>query len=167
MDFTPGTFNFENPILPQTRVRTTLAKQLALYVVLYSPLQMASDLPENYRNEKAFDFIKMVPVNWEETRIPDAVIGDYVITARKDRASDDWFVGAITDENRRELILDLSFLLPDASYRAQIFKDGDNADCENNPADISYAETTVNASQKMSLILAPGGGQAIRFMPVR
>jgi alpha-glucosidase len=167
MDFTPGTFNFKNHLLPQTRVRTTLAKQLALYVVIYSPLQMASDMPDNYRNKKAFDFIKMVPVNWEETRIPDAAIGDYVITARKDRASDDWFVGAVTDENRRELVLDLSFLMPDKSYRAQIFKDGDKADWESNPTDISYAETTVDASQKMSLILAPGGGQAIRFTPVK
>jgi alpha-glucosidase len=167
MDFTPGTFDFKNPVLPNTRVHTTLAKQLALYVVLYSPLQMASDMPENYRNRKAFDFIRMVPVNWEETRIPDAVIGDYIITARKDRASDDWFVGAITDENRRELTLSLSFLMPDKSYRALIFKDGEKADWEDNPTDISYVEMTVNASQKMSLILAPGGGQAIRFTPVR
>lgn len=167
IDFTPGTFNFNNPVLPRTHVRTTLAKQLALFVVIFSPLQMASDMPENYRNKKALEFIKMVPVNWEQTRIPDAEIGDYVITVRKDRDSDDWFVGAITDENRRELVLDLSFLMPDASYHAQIFKDGENADCENNPADISYAETTVNASQKMSLTLAPGGGQAIRFTPVK
>jgi alpha-glucosidase len=167
MDFTPGTFNFKNPVLPHTRVRTTLAKQLALYVVIYSPLQMASDIPENYRNIKAFEFIKWVPVNWEETRIPAAAIGDYVITARKDRASDDWYVGAITDENRRELVLDLSFLMPEKLYRAQIFKDGANADWDNNPTDISYAETTVDASQKMSLILAPGGGQAIRFTPVK
>lgn len=167
MDFTPGTFNFENPVLPQTRVRTTLAKQLALYVVLYSPLQMASDLPENYRNNIAFEFIKIVPVNWEDTRIPDAVIGDYVITVRKDRHSDDWYAGAITDENARELTLDLSFLTPDKSYRACIFKDGDHASWETNPTDIRYAETTVNASQKLSLILAPGGGQAIRFTPVQ
>jgi alpha-glucosidase len=167
MDFTPGTFNFKNLILPHTRVRTTLAKQLALYVVIYSPLQMASDLPENYRNHKAFEFIRMVPVDWEETRIPGAVIGDYIITARKDRHSDDWYVGAITDENARELILDLSFLAPDISYRALIFKDGEKADWENNPTDFSYAERTVTTSQKMSLILAPGGGQAIRFTPVR
>jgi alpha-glucosidase len=167
MDYTPGIFNFKNPVLPGTRVRTTLAKQLALYVVIYSPLQMASDLPENYRNKKAFEFIKKVPVDWEETRIPDAVIGDYVITARKDRASDDWYVGAITDENRRELTLSLSFLMPDKTYLAQIYKDGENADWEANPVDFKYAETIVNSSQKMTLVLAPGGGQAIRFTPVR
>jgi alpha-glucosidase len=166
MDFTPGTFNFNNPVLPQTRVRTTLAKQLALYVVLYSPLQMASDLPENYCDQKAFDFIRMVPVDWEETRIPDARIGDYVITARKDRNSGDWYVGAITDENERELTLDLSFLLPDKTYLAQIFKDGDHANWESNPTDISITETNVNSSQQLRLKLAPGGGQAIRFSEV-
>ncbi|MDE6715537.1 MAG: glycoside hydrolase family 97 protein, partial [Muribaculaceae bacterium] len=96
MDFTFGTFNFDNPNSPHARVQTTLAKQLALYVIIYSPLQMASDLPENYRGNKAFDFIKDVPVDWDTTQVVDAVIGDYVITARKDRNSDDWYVGAIT-----------------------------------------------------------------------
>jgi alpha-glucosidase len=166
MDFTPGTFDFTNHVLPYTRVRTTLAKQLALYVVLYSPLQMASDLPENYRNNKAFEFIKMVPVDWEESRILDARIGDYVVTARKDRNSEDWYVGAITDENMRELTIDLSFLLSEKSYLAQIFKDGDHASWENNPTGISYLEIKVDSSQKLALSLASGGGQAIRFTPM-
>jgi len=163
MDFTPGTFDFSNPVLPQTKVQTTLAKQLALYVILYSPLQMASDLPENYGNRKAFEFIKVVPVDWEETRIPDARIGDYVITARKDRNSEDWYVGAITDEHQRELTLDLSFLMPDKTYLAQIFKDGDNANWENNPTDIAITEIRVNSSQQLTMKLASGGGQAIRL----
>jgi len=163
MDFTPGTFDFSNPVLPQTKVQTTLAKQLALYVILYSPLQMASDLPENYGNKKAFKFIKAVPVDWEETRIPDARIGDYVITARKDRNSEDWYVGAITDEHQRELTLDLSFLMPDKTYLAQIFKDGDNANWENNPIDIAITEIRVNSSQQLTMKLASGGGQAIRL----
>jgi alpha-glucosidase len=165
MDFTPGTFNFSNPVLPQTRVQTTLAKQLALYVILYSPLQMASDLPENYKNKKAFEFINIVPVVWEETRIPDAIIGDYVITARKDRNSEDWYVGAITDENKRELTLDLSFLLNDKPYLAQIYKDGEQADWKQNPTDIAFQEVIVNSTQKLVLRLASGGGQAIRFTP--
>ncbi|MBN2763633.1 MAG: glycoside hydrolase family 97 C-terminal domain-containing protein, partial [Bacteroidales bacterium] len=133
------------------------------YVVLYSPLQMASDLPENYINNKAFDFIRMVPADWEETRIPDARIGDYVITARKDRNSEDWYVGAITDENQREIMLDLSFLLPDKNYLALIFKDGKLADWKDNPTDFNYSEQRVNSSQQLLLKLASGGGQAIRF----
>ncbi|MBN1415105.1 MAG: glycoside hydrolase family 97 protein [Bacteroidales bacterium] len=165
MDFTPGTFNFSNHLLPQTRVRTTLAKQLALYVVLYSPLQMASDLIENYRNNKAFEFIMMVPVNWEESRVLDARIGDYVITARKDRNSEDWYVGAITDDSPRELTLCLSFLLYDKTYLAQIFKDGNDASWEKNPVDLTYNEIKVNSSDKLTLTLASGGGQAIRFTP--
>ncbi len=163
VDFTPGTFSFSNPVLPETRVQTTLAKQLALYVVLYSPLQMASDLPENYGNHKAFKFIKAVPADWEETRIPDAKIGDYVITARKDRYTEDWYVGAITDESPRELALDLCFLVPDKTYLAQIFSDGTQANWKSNPYDISIREARVNSSQQILLKLAPGGGQAIRF----
>ncbi|MGE5447521.1 MAG: glycoside hydrolase family 97 protein, partial [Bacteroidales bacterium] len=110
MDFTFGTFNFTNPVHPQTRVQTTLAKQLALYVVIYSPLQMASDLPENYANNPAFEFIEMVPVDWAKSIVLDGKIGDYVMTARKDKHSGDWFVGAITDETARNLTLKLDFL---------------------------------------------------------
>jgi alpha-glucosidase len=105
MDFTPGTFNFTNHLLSRTRVKTTLAKQLALYVVIYSPLQMASDLPENYQGNQALNFIKSVPTDWEESRVINASIGDFVITARKDRNSEEWYLGAITDENSRVLEL--------------------------------------------------------------
>ncbi|MCH5215773.1 MAG: glycoside hydrolase family 97 protein [Muribaculaceae bacterium] len=163
MDFTFGTFNFDNPNSPHARVQTTIAKQLALYVVIYSPLQMASDLPENYRGNKAFDFIKDVPVDWDTTQVVDAVIGDYVVTARKDRNSDDWYVGAITDENAREYSLKLDFLAPDATYVAQIYADGDDADWVSNPTSFKYEEVQVTSNDTLQLKLATGGGTAIRF----
>jgi alpha-glucosidase len=163
MDFTFGTFNFSNPVNPGTRVRTTLAKQVALYVVIYSPLQMASDLPENYSQNKAFDFIKTVPVDWEETRVPDAKIGDYAMFVRRDRNSEDWYCGAITDENARTLTLNLDFLIPDKTYIARIISDGPSADWSANPTDFQYTEKEVKYSDRIELILAPGGGQAIRF----
>lgn len=164
MDFTPGTFDFRNPTNPNTRVRTTLAKQLALYVVLYSPLQMASDEPENYAGKKAFDFIKAVPVNWEKTLIPDARIGDYAIFVRKDRDSDNWYLGCITDENARELNINLSFLDQGATYTARIYEDGPGADWEKNPLSFHYEEKTVNNSQIIPVFLAPGGGCAIELV---
>jgi alpha-glucosidase len=167
MDFTFGTFNFTNPVHPNTRVQTTLAKQVALYMIIYSPLQMASDLPENYVQNEAFDFIKSVPVNWEETRVLQAEIGNYILIARKDRASNEWFVGAITDEQERSLQLDLSFLKPGIKYKAEIISDGENADWKNNPCDFAYKTMEVQASDKLTLNLAKGGGQAIRLIPLR
>jgi|WetSurSiteA1Bulk_404760.scaffolds.fasta_scaffold00946_5 alpha-glucosidase len=163
-DFTPGTFNFENPSMPNTRVRTTLAKQLALYVVIYSPLQMASDAPENYKGVKAFDFIKSVPVSWEKTLVPDARIGDYAIFARKNRNSENWFMGCITDENARELNINLSFLDKGATYIARIYSDGEDADWNSNPNSMIYQETEVNSSKIIPVTLAPGGGCAIELV---
>jgi alpha-glucosidase len=167
MDFTPGTFNFTNPVLPQTRVRTTLAKQLALYVVIYSPLQMASDLPENYTNLEALSFISSVPVDWEETRVLDAQIGDYVITARKDRNTDTWYLGAITDEHPRILSVSLSFLGLAPEYTACIWADGEKTNWESNPAEIVYVEKRVQPTDHLDIKLAAGGGQAIRFSAVK
>lgn len=165
MDFTFGTFNFTNPVHPQTRVQTTIAKQLALYLIIYSPLQMASDLSENYENNKAFEFIKNVSVDWEETRVLKAKIGDYVVIARKDRNSEDWYLGAITDENKREIIVDLSFLLIDLTYQAHIYADGNNANWKTNPLDLKFSEKKVTSKDRLRLILAEGGGTAIRFIP--
>ena len=166
MDFTPGTFDILIPSKPNNRVNTTLAKQLALFVIIYSPLQMASDLPENYENNKAFDFIKAVPVDWEDTRVLDSKIGDYVVIVRKDRNSDEWYLGAITDENSRELSVDLSFLTMDIKYQAQIYADGDKADWETNPLDFQYFEMNVSSDEELVINLASGGGQAIRFNPI-
>lgn len=161
MDFTPGTFNFENPSNPNTHVRATLAKQLALSVILYTPLQMASDMIENYENNPAFEFITSCPTNWSKTIIPHAEIGDYITVARKDRNSENWFVGSITDENSRELTLSLNFLDKDSKYIAKIFSDGNNADYKTNPYPVDIRILEVDCMSKLNLKLAPGGGTAI------
>ena len=165
MDYTFGTFNFDNPVYPGTRVRTTLAKELALYVVIYSPMQMASDTPANYAAQPAaFQFIKDVPVDWETTIVPDAVIGDYVVTVRQDRNTPDWYLGAITDEQPRELDVKLDFLEPGAEYTAQIYADAPYADWESNPTAYTVSEQTVKSTDTLPLKLAAGGGTAIRFV---
>jgi alpha-glucosidase len=165
MDFTFGTFNFTNPVYPQTRVQTTIAKQLALYVVIYSPLQMASDLPENYENKPAFEFIEEVPVDWAKTIIKDGKIGDFVVTARKDKHSEDWFVGAITDENARNIQLDFSFLEEGKNYKAKIFRDAADTDWKINPYPVVIEELEIDSKSLLELYLAPGGGAAIRISP--
>lgn len=164
-DFTPGTFNFNYCVHEGTRVNTTLAKQLALYVIIFSPLQMASDLPENYVQNEAFEFIKWVPVTWDDTKVVAAKIGDYVAIVRKDRNSDDWYLGVITDEMPRILNIDLSFLNNDCQYLAQIVADGKSADWNKNPTDFQFVEKLVSANENIIIKLAPGGGQAIRFIP--
>ncbi|MDR2806094.1 MAG: glycoside hydrolase family 97 protein [Dysgonamonadaceae bacterium] len=161
MDFTFGTFNFDNPVYPQTRVQTTIAKQLALYVVIYSPLQMASDLPENYAGHPAFEFIEAVPVEWEKTIIQEGIIGDYVVTARKDKHSNDWFLGAITDENARNLKINFSFLDKGKTYKAKIFKDASDANWKTKPYSIETEEREVDITTLQDLYLAPGGGAAV------
>lgn len=164
MDFTFGTFNFENPVYPGTRVQSTIAKELALYVVIYAPLQMASDLPENYaKYPDAFQFIKDVPVDWETTIVPDAVIGDYVVTVRRDRNSDDWYLGAVTDENARTLDVALDFLEPNTEYVATIYADAPDADWKNNPTAYTITDRTVTSADTLNLSLATSGGTAIRF----
>lgn len=165
MDYTFGTFNFDNPVYPFARVKTTLAKELALYVIIYSPMQMASDTPANYSAKPdAFQFIKDVPVDWETTLVPDAVIGDYVVTVRRDRNSTDWYLGAATDEDARDLEVKLDFLDPDAEYTAQIYADAPDADWESNPTAYTVSEQTVKATDMLPLKLAAGGGTAIRFI---
>ncbi|MDR0506031.1 MAG: glycoside hydrolase family 97 protein [Dysgonamonadaceae bacterium] len=161
MDFTFGTFDFSNPVYPQTRVQTTIAKQLALYVVIYSPLQMASDLPENYENKPAFEFIEKVPTDWAKTIIKDGKIGDYIVTVRKDKYSGDWFLGAITDENARSLKVDLSFLDKNKSYKAKIFQDASDSDWKMNPYPMIIEEQEITSEATINLYLAPGGGTAI------
>ncbi len=163
-DFTFGTFNFENPNFPYSRVQTTLAKQLAQFVVIYSPLQMASDTPENYRDKKAFDFIKDVPADWHESHVIDAVIGDYIVTARKDRNSEDWYLGAITDEAARTLKVNLTFLEEGAKYLAQVYADGDDADWKSNPTSFKYYEIEVGSNDSLEMALATSGGCAVRFV---
>jgi alpha-glucosidase len=170
MDFTPGVLDIliesadGTPRPPEaSRLRTTLAKQLALYVVLYSPLQMAADLPENYEGRPAFQFIRDVPVDWERTEVLDARIGDYVVVARQERGGPDWYVGAITDEEARTLEIPLSFLSEGESYVAEIYADGQGAHWLHEPLPIVISEQTVDAGTTLTLSLAPGGGLAIRI----
>ena len=174
MDFTPGIFDIlyerstGRPRRPEeSRVRTTLAKQLALYVALYSPMHMAADLPENYANQPAFQFIRDVAVDWDTTRVIDGRIGDYVVVARKARNSPEWFVGAITDEEARTFTVPLSFLPRGRSYVAEIYADGPNAHWLTNPLPVAISRRPVTSASTLRLVLAPGGGQAIRIRPAR
>jgi alpha-glucosidase len=168
MDFTPGIFDLtfgkdpgENP-----RVQTTLAKQLALYVIIHSPIQMAADLPHNYEaRPDALQFIKDVPVDWDETITLDGYPGDFIVTARKDRNSNAWFLGAITNEDARTVEIDLSFL-GGFAYEAQIYRDGSDADWLTNPYAFETAFQTAQKGDRLTLNLAPGGGTAIAFIPV-
>jgi alpha-glucosidase len=165
MDFTPGILSLEGRGQP---ILTTQAKQLALYVVLYSPIQMAADLIENYEQHmRPFQFIKDVPADWSESRVLNGEVGDFVTIARKDRRSENWYLGALTDEESRVLEVPLSFLTPGKRYRAQIYRDGPNAHYRTNAKDIVIEERNVTAADTLSLRLAPGGGQAIRFVAVR
>lgn len=163
MDYTFGTFDFSNPNTPTSRVKTTISKQLAQYVVIYSPLQMASDLYEAYEGVKAFDFISDVPTDWEQTKVLDAVIGDYAVTARQERGGSDWYLGAITDENARTLDVPLSFL-GKGKWMAQIYEDTPQTSYETSPETYQYREVEVSAKNVLSLKLATSGGCAIRFI---
>lgn len=164
LDYTPGIFDLLfDDYKDRERVHSTIAKQLALFVVLYSPLQMAADLPENCKNNPAFQFIKDVPVNWDETRVLNGKIGDYVTIAR--RADDDWFIGSITDENSRMLELPLDFLDEDTEYRVTVYSDGPTADWEVEPYDIEIRGFNVTAIDTLEVKLARGGGQAIQIIP--
>jgi alpha-glucosidase len=171
MDFTPGIFDIlrtkTGPARrnDESRVRTTLAKQLALYVVIYSPLQMAADLPENYVGKPAFQFIRDVAVDWDTSRVIDGKIGDYVIVARRERNGPQWFLGAITDEQARTFDVPLTFLDRGKSYVADIYADGPGANWETNPLPVAILHRTVTRASRLRIALAPGGGQAIRIRP--
>ncbi|MDA3893086.1 MAG: glycoside hydrolase family 97 protein [Salinivirgaceae bacterium] len=159
MDFTPGIFSIK-----PTRVHTTLAKQLALYLTFYSPLQMLADLPENYDGHPAFKFMQDVPVNWETTKVLNAKIGDYYTVVRKDIDSNDWYLGSITDENELQLMVNLDFLEPGKKYRAEIYADAADAEFDKNPEAYKILEKEVDSTMDLTIQLAKGGGQAIRFV---
>lgn len=167
MDFTPGFFHLQlNQFVPdrKTRIRTTLCKQLALYITMYSPLQMVSDLPENYlKYPDAFQFIKDVAVDWDDTKILDAEPGDYICIARKAKGTHQWFLGAITDENNRLMRINLDFLDANSTYTATIYQDAPNADWEKNPEAYQIEERTVKQSDLITVQLARSGGVAISF----
>lgn len=165
MDFTPGIFNltFQGMESAQ-RVETTLAKQLALYVTIYSPIQMAADLPENYEARRdAFQFIIDVPADWEESIAVAGEVGDFVVIARQEREGEDWYLGAVTDEEARQVDIPLNFLAEGRQYMAQIYRDGPDADWKSNPYSIVIEERRVTDADSIRLSLAAGGGTAIRF----
>lgn len=170
MDYTPGLFESDLSTYGKGNNRkgsTTLAKQLALYLTMPSPIQMASDLPENYRRfPDAFQFIKDVPVDWKDSKYLLAEPGDYIAVARLDKNSDDWYIGAITDENPRDMTLDLSFLPKGQKFEATIYEDAPDAKWGTNPKAYNIRTVQVNSKTKLKQHLAPGGGAAIRIVPL-
>ena len=167
MDYTPGIFETEvKNVNPNntSQVRSTLAKQLALYVTMYSPLQMAADLPENYeRFADAFQFIKDVPVDWQESVYLEAEPGRYITVARKDKHSDNWYIGNTSNENGHTSELLLNFLDKNKKYEATIYADAKNADWQTNPKAYTITKQKVNAKTKLKLTAAKGGGYAIKM----
>ena len=161
VDFTPGVFHFENPVIPTTRVHSTLMNQLGLFVCFYSPLQMACDLPEHYmEHPDAFRFIEQVPCDWERSLLVDGKIGDYCIFARQGRGTDDWYIGGITDEQAREAVVPLAMLEPDRTYALTLYRDGKDADWQTRPYAYEIEEKEVTASDTLHIRMAAGGGFA-------
>jgi alpha-glucosidase len=163
MDYTPGILSLVGR--GDSPIPSTLARQLALYVALYSPIQMVPDLPENYaRFPDAFAFIRRVPADWKDSRMLAGRVGQYAVVARADRASDDWYLGAITDEEGRTLEVPLTFLSPGRRYEATIWRDAEGADYRTETRFGHAIETReVTPGEPLRLVLAPGGGQAIHF----
>ena len=163
MDFTPGIFDLnEEQGFNNRSVHTTLAKQLAYYVTLYSPVQMLADLPDNYDGNPAFQFLKDVPVDWDDTKVLNAEIGEYVTTVRKDHKSDDWYLGSMTNEKGREFTVNLDFL-GEGSYEAQIYADAPGTTWQSEPEKVSISSVKVTKDSVMPIILGEGGGLAVRF----
>ena len=167
MDFTPVIFRFENKVMPQTHVNTTLAKQLALFVILYSPLQMASDEIENYEsNPGPFQFVCDCPTDWDRTVYPEAEIGRYVTVARKAKDSDDWFVGSATGDEARTAHIDLGFLDAGCRYRATIYRDGPDANFDTDPYPVLIEQRDVDSGMALDIPQGRSGGCAIRLSKI-
>ncbi len=171
MDYTPGIFQLELNYWDKNKketIHTTLAKQLALYVTICSPLQMAADLPEAYEKKlDAFQFIKDVAVDWDDSKYLEAEPGEYLTVARKAKGSNNWFVGSITNENSRSTNVNLDFLDVGKKYTAIIYADAADADYQKNPAAYIISKQVVDSKSVLTLKLAPGGGCAISIMPVK
>ena len=170
MDYTPGIFCMDvSKLNPENHghVNATLCNQLALYVTLYSPLQMAADVSENYmRYADAFRFIKDVAVDWDESRYLAAEPGEYIIAARREKGGQRWFVGGVTNEDARTMTVDFSFLTKGQKYMATIYADAKDADYETNPEKYVISRRVVTAKDKEKIFMARGGGFAISLMPV-
>lgn len=167
MDFTPGVLSLKGS--DDSNILSTIAKQLALYVVIYSPVQMVADTPENYAKYPGpMKFIRDVPTDWEETRVLNGEVGDFVTIARKQRGAEDWYLGAVGDEEARPVSFKLDFLSPGVRYMAEIYRDGDDADYRTDKRHaIVIEQRKVTSADSMSLRLAPGGGAAVRFRRVK
>ena len=171
MDYTPGIFEIKMSYYDKNKteqVHTTLAKQLALYVTMYSPIQMAADLLENYEKyPDAFQFIKDVAVDWDDSKVLQAEPGDFLTIARKAKGKQSWFLGAITDENARKSEIKLDFLTKGQKYKAIVYEDAKDADWQKNPIAYKIRTIVVTNKSKINLNLAPGGGTAISFEPIK
>lgn len=168
IDFTPGVFNIK--LTDKTgennnQINTTIAQQLALYVVIYSPIQMACDLLKNYEGNPAFQFIRDVGVDWSESKVLNGEVGDYVTIARKEKSTDKWFVGSITDENAREIEISLDFLDTGKSYIGTIYKDSPDSHWDTNPEAYVIEALDLNDLSTLKVNLAPGGGFALSIIP--
>lgn len=170
MDYTPGILETDISSFGKKKnrkVHTTLVKQLALYMVMYSPLQMAADIPSNYMKYRdAFQFIKDVPVDWEQSIYLEAEPGEYITVARKAKGADKWFVGGITGENSRQAIVSFDFLPASQKYTATIYADGSDAHWDTNPKAYKIITRTVTSKSKIQQYLAPGGGFAMSLKPI-
>lgn len=171
MDYTPGIFETEMKYVNpnnNNQIRTTLARQLALYVTMYSPLQMAADLPENYEKfMDAFQFIKDVPVDWQKSVYLEAEPGRYITIARKDKHSNDWYVGCTAHEGGHTSELLLNFLDKGKKYEATIYADAKDANWKTNPKAYTITKQKVNAKTKLKLTAAQGGGYAISIKEIK
>lgn len=173
IDFTPGVFDIKltkktpNPNWGdelKNQINTTLAHQLALYVVLYSPIQMACDLPEHYEGNPALQFISDVGVDWEQSIVLVGEVGEFVAIARQEKESMNWFLGAVSDENARDISINFDFLEEGKNYKVIVYKDGKEAHWNDNPLNLEIEEISVNMNSKVDFHLAPGGGLAISLM---
>ncbi len=164
IDFTPGVFELTLESKPDNQINTTLAQQLALYVVITSPIQMACDLPENYEGHPALQFIKDVGVNWEQSITLNGEVGDFVTIAREERETGNWFVGGITDEQEREITVNFDFLPEGTEFNATVYRDGDMAHYKSNPGDYAIESAKIKKGDTKTFRLAPGGGFAISLL---
>ncbi len=167
IDFTPGVFDISLPTKEKNQINTTLAQQLATYVVIYSPIQMACDLPKNYLNKPAFQFIRDVGVDWEQTIVLDGEVGEYVVIAREEKSTGNWFVGGITNEKARSYTVDFSFLDQNKEYQGIIYQDSEESHYKNNPEAISIDSFDINHQFSKKLIMQEGGGFAISLIQKR
>jgi len=176
MDYTPGIFNLkeyrynshdDRTINTNHHIPSTISKELALYVIIYAPIQMAADLPQNYEGHPAFQFILDVPTDWDKSIAINGEIGEYITMARKDVNSDDWYLGSITNEKGRSMTVSFSFLEPNKSYNATIYKDPSGGGWLKSPEEVVIENMVVDYTTLYKMNLPEGGGQAIKFTPVK